>query len=735
MAKFKVKKSELQKARDRLERVSKRQKQFQLNFVRHKTKRGRFKTTVFMERGVREHHGGRGLLHRVYNARFRVKGDRPSFTRAINSFEMQTKGGKFVQRSAKVTNFIIHDVGQTALDAGLVSETLGIKAAETAGREVRHHYQNKYVREAADDYHKGIFFVGRIAVDGIKGTRTHFKQKRQHKLETAKYKLRRAERKDFIKNGYKPKIEKNKADFKKTKADFKARKQSYKQGAKSKIGKAMFKKRKQEFRHAKKEFRNAQKQLKSEKRFKRLEVKNQRKIARHSRSGLLVFKPVGYTAGRLKASAWQKAVNEDSDNDMLHAMDSVKRRVADPTAQHFSTQSKLNREQKKRDNLSDQSGKSQNKLNRQEQKLKEKGEGQRHHKKKRPKPKKSRLDKFKDGIREIFQFVKNVYVKEAGKIFAIVAAIILLILLIVMLITAIFGGVASGGSFTLGTYAAQDYDLSEAEKYYTQLAYNFNESIRKVGDTSNWKTGLKELGADTSGMKDAPVEWFWGNSNQFAYDPAYEFDCYKLWPFLCAYYYDFDADNGDIQYWSYSDDTETVLQELFDSQYQFEYHYDNTSYWEYKNTFVSKGYYSIEGSSVSGERGTVTISYPDALPFSGYTDGKTLYFNKSNGEVLNYNDGYAATGWYLKDQYKNDTDPNGNKYSAWYTHGETCSYGYYEDGVLVTPDPYVLPTEKWCSFLQKYEWVDDCHLYYNVKQSKTLVRIFKQMKDFTSAGR
>lgn len=725
MARLRVKKSELQKARDKLERVSKRQKQFQLNFVREKTPRGRFHTAVYIERGIREQHSGKGLLHKAVNLRFRIKGDRPSFTRAINDFEMQTKGGKFVQKSAQVTNFIVHDVGQTAIDVGLAGETIGIRAAETAGKELRYYYQNKYMREAADDYHKGIFFVGRITADGIKGTHSHFKQKRQYKIEKAKFKLKKAERKEYLTNGFKPKSKLTKADFKKTKAKFKARKRSYKNSDKSKVGRTMFKKRKQEFRHAKREYRNEMKQLKSEKAFRKKEVKNQKKIYKHSKTGLLVLKPVGYTAGRLKASAWQKAINEDSDNDMLHAIDSAKRRIADPTIQQFSAPKRLQHEQKKRDSLNDKQSKTKNRLTVQEQKLKEKGQNYRHHKKKRPQPKKSGLDKFKEGVREIFKFIKNVYVKEAGKIFAILAVIILLILLIVMLITALFGGTSSGGSFTLGTYAAQDYDLSEAEKKYTEIAYNFNQNILKAGDSSDWKKGLKELGADTSGMKDKPDEWIWGNSGKFGYDPNYDFDCYKLWSFLCAYYYDFDSANGDIKYWSYNSGTETLLQELFDSEYQFEYHYDNTSHWEYKNCFVSKGYYSIEGSGVTGEYGYIQIKYPDALPFSDFNNDKTIYFNLSNGEVLNYNDGYSATGWYLKNQFVDNYDPNGNKYGAWYTDGETCSYGIYEDGELKIPIPYVIPEKEWCSFLQKYDWITDCRLYYNVKQKKTFDEVIE----------
>lgn len=197
-------------------------------------------------------------------------------------------------------------------------------------------------------------------------------------------------------------------------------------------------------------------------------------------------------------------------------------------------------------------------------------------------------------------------------------------------------------------------------------------------------------------------------------------------------YYDFDFSNGDIKYWCYSDGTETLLQELFDSQYQFEYHYDNTSHWEYKNSFVSRGYYSIEGSGVSGDHGYVTISYPDALPFSGYNNDKTIYFDLSNSEVLNYNNGYSATGWYLKNQYVDDYDPNGTKYGAWYTNGEACSYGIYIDDVLTIPIPYVIPSESWCSFLQKYDWVEDCRLYYNVKQKKTFDEAITDKLNFMS---
>ena len=76
----------------------------------------------------------------------------------------------------------------------------------------------------------------------------------------------------------------------------------------------------QELRQSKRELRFERKQIKTEKKFRRKEQSVQRKIARKSKPGLLALKPAKYTAGRMKASAWQKAVNEDQDNDFVHAM-------------------------------------------------------------------------------------------------------------------------------------------------------------------------------------------------------------------------------------------------------------------------------------------------------------------------------------------------------------------------------------------------------------------------------
>lgn len=67
---------------------------------------------------------------------------------------------------------------------------LGLKTTDTAQREVRNKLKQKYTREAVDDYHRGVFLVGRTAVDAVKGTHNHLKTKKQYKLEKAKLQLK-----------------------------------------------------------------------------------------------------------------------------------------------------------------------------------------------------------------------------------------------------------------------------------------------------------------------------------------------------------------------------------------------------------------------------------------------------------------------------------------------------------------------------------------------------------------
>ena len=321
----------LQKAQIRFEKASHRSKQFQLSFERRQNENGKFKTNANIELGEKEYHGNnRGIFHKAVNARFCIKGDAPSVTKAINSFEPKTFKGKTTKKSVQAVNFIAHDTVKTAVDTALATETVGMKSVDIASREIVNKVRQKYTCEAVDDYHRGTLATLRIGADAVKSTQRHFKLKKQHKLEKAKYRLKKAEYDIFKHDNYKPKLADSKNTIKSATAEFRQHKYTFRHGSRSNIQKVFLIRRKEQFHQIKRENGFTAKRLKSEKSFNVKELKNQRTINKNSNPGLLIAKPVTYTANRMKVSAWQKAVNEDADNDMLHAVDSVKRRVAEP---------------------------------------------------------------------------------------------------------------------------------------------------------------------------------------------------------------------------------------------------------------------------------------------------------------------------------------------------------------------------------------------------------------------
>ena len=91
------KENNFRKAQARFEKVSKQSKQFQVRFQREQNNQGRFHTRAYIERGEKEHHSGRGIIHKAVNLKYRVKGDKPSVTRTINSFQPKSKKASFLR--------------------------------------------------------------------------------------------------------------------------------------------------------------------------------------------------------------------------------------------------------------------------------------------------------------------------------------------------------------------------------------------------------------------------------------------------------------------------------------------------------------------------------------------------------------------------------------------------------------------------------------------------------------
>lgn len=460
------KENNLRRAQARLDRIQNpprwkvvshlKAREFQIDYRREPNRHGRYRTHAYIVRGAKAYHGNnRGLIHKAVNLKYRVQGDKPSVTRTIKSWQPKTVKGKLFKANARAVNFTVHDVGQTATDA-------------------------------------------------VKGVHNHLKTKKQHKLEKAKFQLKKADNKLYKAKTQKPKMAATKADLKQAKAEYKAK---VKPAHGNKLRKAMNKRRLQAYKQTKRELKFERKQLRTENKFRVKEFRNQKKISKLTKPGLLALKPATYTAGRMKASAWQKAVNEDQDNDFLHAIDSAKRRVVEPAAQKVSKPQRLQKKEKQRDRLNDKKSKSNNRLSRQESKLKDKHDSYKKRKKPKPKKKKGAKDTISAALKAAWKFVKNVYESEVKKFFLCLAIPVIVILLVFGIITMLFSATSSHSGFTLGTYAAQDYDLSEAEKYYTELAYNLNQKIRKVSSSSDWKDGLVDFGANRRDLSDTPDEW------------------------------------------------------------------------------------------------------------------------------------------------------------------------------------------------------------------------------------
>ena len=754
---------QLEKAEKKLRKYSRSQKQFQVQFVRKPNTDGKFKTTVHIRRGEKSsRYAGHGLIHKAVRFQTRFTGDKPSVTKSLDSLKPKTFRGKVLKRSAQLVNRTAHTAWHTAESTALGAETVTFKTTKAAERNVRYKLQQKYRQEAVDDYHRGTIATLVIAKDAVHGTRRHFKQKKQFKLEKARYRLQKAEYKLFKGEQYRPKLAKNRKELKAERRKFRERKKSFKRFRKiqsadpftAKVAVRRFQRRKKQYKTDAKKIRTTSRKLKKEKKFQKKTLRKQWRIADLSRPAPLLLKPANYTGKRLAASGWQKAVRADENNDFLSAVEAVKRHGVDKALEKMQPYRLKERNQKKKEKLEKKRSDTRQRLQKREDKLKNKSEQL----KRRKKPKKLTRDSFgdrlKNALRQAFQFIKNIYNKEARAVLLACLVPILIIALVLAFILMIFSGILSGSGFVLGTYAAQDYDLSEAEKYYTKLAYDMNEKILKVSSDTDWKNGLAAFGANKRNLKDDPDNWYWGRSSVYDWDPVYDFDVYKLWSFLCAYYYDFDADNnGDILYWSYDRDTENLLNEIFNAEYEFIYWYDNRSRWEERSV------YNYWGGG-SAETGRYYRAEKDAFVYSGrpykyrfkpiaYTSELSKYFDSegyvcinADYRVLNPNDDYALTGFMIMDHrwysgtkepfyyVDNDTQTfffmkgdtrydrsfwGWNNDDAWFlisptdTHiwndtiSDTCMYGYYE----------------------KYDWKTECNLYYNVKQKKSFERVLE----------
>lgn len=734
--------------------------EFQIEFVRTKSNSGKFTTKANIIRGSRSNEVKKaGLLHSLdYSARNRVHGDIPSITKQIDSFMPKTKKGKVFHTTVKATNFIVHDAGRTALDVGLAAETATIASSKTALNKATSKLGGMYEQQAQDDMNKAAIYSSKLIFDGSKGLKNHFKQRKNAKLLKTEFKLKKAESKYFQKFTYKEERKAIQSKLKLKKNKFKDVKTSYKNSSKSNIRKALYKARKAKFKQEKKSFTLDKNDLKDKSNSFKLDKKSAKREFKIAKPTPVLFKMSGYGVHRLKASAQQKLLIADEHNDMLRGADKgyeLAKTGTDKVKEHYSVKNRLEKKNQQIRKFERKDHKLQQKSDRLEKKI---SSASSQNDKNKYQKKFNKLSKKEKKSKEKLKKLKKS--KASLVAFSTLGSSVLTISIAMLFLMTVFNGtleaIFGNSGWVMGTYTAQDKYLSQAEEYYTKIAYEFNQKLLMVSDKDKWKKGLNSFNVVTEDMDDEPDQWIWGNSTIFDYDPVYDFDTFKLWSFLCAYYFDFQSTKDKetrAEYWEYDSDVEKVIKALFDAEYKFEYWYDNTSRWEELSP------YNYWGGG-SADSGTYYRCEKDAYMYTDqpyryrfkpiaytselgkYRDDDGYICIDSNYRVLDPKNKYKVTGFYIMDnRYYSGTskpfylyDRSADKFyfkqgssrydrsfwgwdseDAWfmisptdthiwnYTLNDVCMYGYYE----------------------KYYWKTDCRLYYNVKRKNTFDKAIK----------
>lgn len=418
-----------------------------------------------------------------------------------------------------------------------------------------------------------------------------------------------------------------------------------------------------------------QKQLnKSEKKI----LKNQKKLKKISKAEMknakvvpmaaLSLVPVGAGIKKLQSTAFQKVLAADPNNDFVQAIDKTAKiaKTLNNTAKPIKSKLKEKRIESKK-----------NSLRKEQARLKNKNSNLR--KNKRPQIKnnqKNLKEKAIDTAKKAAKQAKKAagdFAKFAIKTFGIFLIPIIAIIIVFAMFMLTFTGVSGNSSYILGTYNAEDRYISYAVEHYTKIAYDFNDNILKCGKSDDWKTGLQNLGVSSSKLssyKDTPNKYKFGKSDYFSQTPSYDFDPDKLTAFMCAYYYAPDKD-GNVSNWVWEDSYDTVLQKLFDTEYEFKHHYEDYSGWKKLNDYVFFGgggsggeFYTIDSTDVSKSKMKI-IGVPTEI--NKFCKDGYLHYNYNTLEVLNANDKDKQTGYFIQDQRYYVTDPNGHSSKPFFT--------------------------------------------------------------------
>lgn len=679
---------------------------------------GKVKNTTKLIRVNAPLYKQRGLIHHIVNENRRVEGDtfvvRHSITRKLDSITPKTRKGNYALGVAKGLNSTRKFAQATTKKTILASETVALKLSDIG--------TNKLKSKATSELDSSD--SGKMVLSTITAVST---------LNSA--------RKALIEHRIK------KADYKVAKKNYKSAKQTYK------LKHNNLSKKKLEFKNAdSKDKWIAKKQLKLD--IKKVKIsKYSQKIAKKEKARLkpksLPRQMTSYSVNVAKQKL-SKPLNQSAvDNDAYQGVKASKNVIKKTVKTIYRGGKKVS--DFNHSNQKKALHKKENKLKVQESRLHEKIQ-----KKKTPK-----LNK-KPTKKQVVQQIGKVVVNEVSAfsmfclrfvgVMSIPAIIVILILAVVL---SMFGGVTSNSSFVLGTYNASDIEIEKIISSYTKIAYDFNENVMKTQNADEFRNALRNLGV-ASRFDDTPNTFTFGRNSYQNYDSVWDFNADKLVAFMSAYYYNLESDNEDIKLWTCSWDYKSILQELFDEEYKFEYQYVNSSYWRSLSRYEvypsATSLWFVESSGTTTHAGTTYgyIKYSGGVPseLSAFTaSDSSVHFDLSTGEVKNRNDSYKKTGYYIQNlnyRYNGDTVP------SFYTLVDGLYFGLWVDSDLTyhrktqltissgMPFDYAVApqdvrlwlnndteTRQLARDYKAEEYVTECALYTNVKQLKTFDEAIK----------
>ncbi len=647
-------------------------KEFHIKLERKQSSSGKFKTHIKLIR-VEAPNKSHGIFHKMSEAGRFVEGDvkngkgKKGFVRKLAHSALLTsekgviEAGTFAIRQTwqKLRNHSeMMDTGKAVMASITTLQTLN------SGRKYLINYRKK----------RKNYLNLKQTYKGQKGKLKSLKKNR--KSDRKELKQYRKEHRD-LKKCYKVDKKSLKEWYGSNNKGFKEAKKKLRQSRKpaNKVNKINVKFQKKNLKYDRKNIKNS---------------KSLKKISKHDKNrakvvpiAALPLVPVGAAAKQMTASAYQKVVNEVSENDFMQGLDKSYRVGKTTVRTGKKIVTKLydkNIESKRK------------KLHKQENKLQGKSDkAKRKRKKKIDNSQKKFSEKAKEAAKKAAKATGKAvadFVKFAFKFFGITLTPILAIIIIISITMLLFSG-ASGntGGYVLGTYNCQDKDISYAAEHYTKIAYDFNEKILRCG-TDDWKNALNDFGVDTSSFEDEPNNFYFGRSRYFSGTPSYDFDTDKLAAFMCAYYYWRDDDDH-IQNWAWDDSYDEILQKLFDTEYEFKSYYENRSYWKQLNNYnfyagggSEESYWTVYSEDFSKNRMKIRHIPEEIKAFckDGY-----LHYDYNSLEILDANNDDKKTGYFIQDQRYIVQDPSGTVNYPFYST-KTVEYSdvsrYFRNGIV-----------------------------------------------------